>query len=331
MSLRRARRSAAPFPTPLGFLVALALGGVLPAVGCQSVSQADPGRLEARYMGDGSRLVDVAGLRVHLRDEGEGPPLLLLHGAVASLHSWDAWAEVLRTDHRVLRIDLPPFGLTGPHPAHRYDPVAYVELVDAVLDQAGVEEAVLAGNSLGGYIAARYAAERPGRVRGVVLVSPAGYPQPLPWALRLAAMPGVGEALVSVTPRWVVALAVRDAFGDPDRIPPGTVERYHELLRGPGNRDGLRHLARVMEEEAKTEPAWVGDIRAPVLLLWGEEDTFTPVEQAALWSRDLRRAEVIVLEGVGHVAHEEVPERTLRWVRPFLLRSAGCAEIECEY
>jgi pimeloyl-ACP methyl ester carboxylesterase len=128
----------------------------------------------------------------------------------------------------------------------------------------------------------------------------------------------VGEAMTAVTPRWVVALGVRDAYGDPDRIAPGVVDRYHELLRAPGNRDGLRRLARVMDEIRREEPDWVRRIEAPTLVLWGAEDSFTPVEHARLWERDLDDAEVVILEGVGHVAHEEVAARSLAEVRRLL-------------
>jgi len=311
----RAGRIRFPAHLPI-LLVAAVLTTSLAA--CQGFRAANPEHLQSRYMDEHSQMVEVDGVRLHLRDEGEGPALLLLHGASASLHTWEPWVRSLRWDHRVLSVDLPPSGLTGPHPEDRYDTDAYLALVDGVLDHAGAEEAVLVGNSLGGYIAARYAARHPDRVRGLVLISPAGYPQALPWPLRLLATRGVGRIHSRITPRWMVARAVASAYGDPARIRPGVVDRYWELVRAPGNREGLRHLARTMDELRQREPEWVEEVTVPTLLLWGEADRFTPVELAERWQEDLPDMELVILEGVGHVAMEELPARSLEVVRPFL-------------
>jgi len=301
---------------PLRFPALLLLSLLL--LGCQAFRSPSPDQLRERYMDPGSRMVEVAGVELHLRDEGEGPTLILLHGASASLHTWEPWARSLRGDHRVLSLDLPPSGLTGPHPEERYDPEAYLALVNGVLDHAGVDEAILVGNSLGGYIAARYASRHPERVRGLVLISPAGYPQELPWPLRLLTLPVLGRIHSWITPRWMVERGVASAYGDPGRIRPGVVDRYWELLRAPGNRSGMRRLARTMDELRDREPEWVEDIRVPTLVVWGGADTFTPVELAHRWKEDLPQMELVILEGVGHVAMEELPARSLEVVRPFL-------------
>lgn len=291
---------------------------ILLLVGCQAIRSPKVEELRDRYMTASSRMVEVDGVEVHLQDEGKGPTILLLHGASASLHTWEPWVRSLRHEFRVLAIDLPPSGLTGPRPDQRYDPEAYVALVGAVLDHGGVDRAILVGNSLGGYIAARFAARYPDRVSGLVLISPAGYPQELPWPLRLLSMPGLGRLHTWITPRWVVQRGVASAYGDPARIRPGIVDRYWDLIRAPGNRQGLRELARTMDEVRLQEPEWVEDVQAPTLVVWGDADDFTPLELADRWKEDLPHMRLEILEGVGHVAMEEVPARSLEVIRPFL-------------
>ena len=114
-----------------------------------------------------SRFVPVQGMSVHLRDEGpadDPSPLVLLHGTSDSLHTWDGWAAVLSRQRRVIRFDLPGFGLTGPDPQNDYSITRYVRFVTAVLDHLGVQRCVLAGNSLGGQIAwAGWHSTRPAR------------------------------------------------------------------------------------------------------------------------------------------------------------------------
>ena len=107
-------------------------------------------------------------MQVHLRDEGphdDPAPIVLLHGTSASLHTWQGWAVALRDQRRVIRFDLPGFGLTGPNRQNDYSIAADVLFVRAVMDKLGVQRFVLAGNSLGGQIAWSAAAAH-ARARG---------------------------------------------------------------------------------------------------------------------------------------------------------------------
>ena len=122
--------------------------------------------LAQRWAQPPSRFLLVQGMQVHLRDEGprdDPTPIVLLHGTADSLHTWDGWSAVLSAQRRVIRFDLPGFGLTGPDPQADYSIQAYVRFVLAVLDQLGVERVVLGGNSLGGEIAWQTAVAQPQR------------------------------------------------------------------------------------------------------------------------------------------------------------------------
>ena len=90
--------------------------------------------LKARWARPPSRFLEVNGLQVHLRDEGphnDPVPIVLLHGTSASLHTWEGWAQALRDKRRVIRFDLPGFGLTGPNRENDYSTEAYVQFVRA--------------------------------------------------------------------------------------------------------------------------------------------------------------------------------------------------------
>ena len=283
----------------------------------------DPDVLEDRYGEPPSEFVELdgsQGLRVHVRDEGEGPLLLFLHGAGSSLHTWDAWVRQLAWGYRVVRVDLPPFGLTGPHPDDQYDPEAYLEVVEGVVDALQLEDPVVVGNSLGGYMAARYAAEHSDATRAAVLLAPAGYPQNLPGLLRGLAIRGLGRTFTWLTPRWTVDRMVRRAYADSERVPSAVVDRHHELIRAPGGREGMREVVHVMDELRQEEPEWVSEVDVPTLLVWGEEDDFVPAELAADWEADLPTVESALLPGVGHVPMEEAPTRSLAILKPFLAR-----------
>jgi pimeloyl-ACP methyl ester carboxylesterase len=97
-----------------------------------------------------SQFVEIEGMRIHYRDEGAGSPLVLLHGFGSSLYTWDGWVRQLAATRRLIRFDLPGFGLTGPAPDGDYRVERYVRVVAALLARLGVELADFAGNSLGG-------------------------------------------------------------------------------------------------------------------------------------------------------------------------------------
>src|SRR5256885_8890214 len=127
--------------------------GIAVVVASQIKGDIAPRELEQRYAGGASRFVEMGDLRVHYRDEGDGPTLVLLHGTGSSLQTWDGWTEALRSKFRVVRMDLPGFALTGPSPNDDYRIETYVEFLEAFRKRLGLDAFALAGNSLGGIIA----------------------------------------------------------------------------------------------------------------------------------------------------------------------------------
>ena len=137
----------------------------------------DPAAMKAKYGGAPSQFVDLGGgLTVHLRDEGprDGPVLMLLHGSNADLHTWDAWTKALSNQFRVIRFDQIGHGLTGPNPAGTHSLDAMVATTERVRAKLGIERMALAGNSMGGAIAAKYAMIHPDHLSALVLVDAGG-------------------------------------------------------------------------------------------------------------------------------------------------------------
>jgi pimeloyl-ACP methyl ester carboxylesterase len=109
--------------------------------------------LKSRWAGPPSRFIEIEGMQVHLRDEGpreDSTPIVLLHGTSSSLHTWNGWVNALQSEHRVIRFDMPAFGLTGPSPENNYTIEYYSQFVVAVMDKLQIDHYILADNSLGG-------------------------------------------------------------------------------------------------------------------------------------------------------------------------------------
>ena len=304
--------------------LAAVLAAVLLAVGAWAAYVPDRpvDALRERWAPPPSQFREIDGLRVHLRDEGprtDSIPVVLVHGTSASLHTWEGWSAVMRHTRRVITMDLPGFGLTGPDPASDYRIERYVRFVVALLDSLQVSRADLAGNSLGGEIAWHVAARHPARVRRLVLVDPAGFPiaaTSIPIGFRLARIPGLSWMTTRALPRSVVAASVRNVYGDPTRVTDGVIDRYYELTLRTGNRAALP--ARFAQMRAGADTALLIGLSAPTLLQWGGRDRLITPATAARFQRLLPGAQLLVYPELGHVPHEEDPARTAADALAFL-------------
>ena len=278
--------------------------------------------LQAKWAPPPSQFIAVRGMQLHLRDEGprdDPVPIVLLHGTGASLHTWDGWTRQLTRERRVIRFDLPGFGLTGPSPDGVYTIESYVDTVLAVADALHVQRFVLAGNSLGGYVAWATTVLHPGRVDRLILVDAAGYPfqsQSIPLAFRIARTPVLNRLVRDVLPRGIVASSLRDVYGDPSRVTPDLVDRYFDLATRAGNRAAL--VARFDQTTPGSLAERVPEIQVPTLILWGGRDRLIPLENGERFARDIQGSRLVVFDTLGHVPHEEDPARTLAAVLPFI-------------
>ncbi len=277
--------------------------------------------LTARWAAAPSQFIEVDGMQVHVRDEGprdDPMPIVLLHGTSASLHTWDGWAQSLSGQRRVIRFDLPAFGLTGPNPNNDYSIAAYVHFVGGVADKLGLKQFVLAGNSLGGQIAWATALAMPQRVSKLVLIDAAGYPfQPtsVPIGFRVARMPGVRVLMEHVLPRGIVDNSVRNVYGDPSKVTPELVDRYYELTLRAGNRKALAYR---MDQLLSGDEAGIKNLKVPTLIVWGAKDKLIPLENAQRFASDIQGSKLVVFDALGHVPQEEDAQKTVDAFKAFL-------------
>lgn len=278
-------------------------------------------QLSERWAAPPSRFLPVMGMQVHLRDEGprDDPlPVVLLHGTSASLHTWDGWVSELQAQRRVIRMDLPAFGLTGPNPDNDYAIERYTAFVLATMDTLGVKKFVLGGNSLGGYVAWSVAAAAPARVQQLILVDSAGYPLEslsVPLAFRIARIPVLRNAMEWVLPRSVIVSSLHNVYGDPSRVTEALVDRYFDMALRAGNR---KALAKRMDQGLGSHSAAIKNLRLPTLILWGARDRLIPLPYAHRFAADIAGSRLVVFDTLGHVPHEEDPQRTIVHVKEFL-------------
>jgi pimeloyl-ACP methyl ester carboxylesterase len=279
--------------------------------------------LEAKYATPPSQFLMLPdGARAHVRDVGprDGQVLVLIHGSNGSLFNWEPWASRLNDSFRVVSIDLPGHGLTGAVPSHDYSQRGFVEFTREVADKLLLRTFAIAGNSMGGGVAARFAETYPERVTKLILVDASGMPTKqgdrIPLALTLARTPIFNWILRHITPRWLVVATVNDFIVRKEIITDRMIDSFWDFVRMEGTRQATLDRFRLPQETYVQDH--IGQIKTPTLILWGAEDHLIPVEAAHEFNRAIPGSKLIVCPGTGHVPMMEVADQSAADVRAFL-------------
>lgn len=273
--------------------------------------------LEAEYMTANDRFVEISGARVRVREEGpeNGDVIILIHGFSFSLESWNGWAERLSEDYRVIRYDLLGHGLTGPDPQQRYAPQERAEFLAALMDALDIERASLAGSSLGGTIAWRFAAAWPNRVDKLILVDPGVFqfnevgdtPVEPPTAI---------QAFFQLAPEAGVRQSLAFSYADPAAVSEARIQTIIDMMRREGN--GEAFIAHIRQFTMPDPAALLSQITAPTLILWGGRDLLIPASHGPRVADAIANSQLIIYDDLAHASHEDDPARTVADVLTFL-------------
>ena len=272
--------------------------------------------LAPKYAASPSKFIEVKGLKIHYRDQGKGYPIVLIHGTGASLHTWDEWTEELIKNYRVIRLDLPAYGLTGQDPEKRYSSLDYVNLLDAFLDQLGVKEFHLGGNSLGGLVSWLYSSYHDQKVNKLLLLNPSGFPfNSTPMVIKLAKIPILNLFIRYITPKSFVKKNLKEVYYNDDLITNKTIDRYYDLTLFEGNRDAFIDRSLIEREDYTNR---LSLIQSPALVIWGENDEWIPVEDSEKFKAHLNNIKVVIMSKTGHIPMEERPKESVAIALNFL-------------
>lgn len=250
------------------------------------------------------RFVELSHGPVHYLDQGppDGPPVVLVHGFSVPSYTWDRTAESLAASgFRVIRYDLYGRGYSA-RPDVAYDAELFVRQLDELLSALRLARPVdLVGLSMGGAISAAFTAERPHRVRRLALLAPLNTAVDV----RPLDIPGVGEYLARTY--FIPGLAGNqlEDFTDPTSFPEWP-ERFQTQMRYRGFERAI--LSTVREFVSRDPMPYfraAGEEAKPTLLVWGDRDSATPIEQAERVSAALGSPERVVIHGAGHALHYE--------------------------
>ena len=268
--------------------------------------------LKAKYANAESEFVDLGGgLTVHLRDEGpqDAPAIILLHGSNSQLQTWDEWTAKLKGKYRIIRLDLPGHGITGPDPKDDYSIAASISVIDRLAANRGLTHFTLGGNSMGGGISYGYALAHREKLDGLILVDAAGAPdnskKELPIGFRIMQTPIINQIATVITPRSFVEKSLRSSVSRAGYIDAAEVDLYWNMLRRPGNRQAtLKRFAAFANRDRNPKP--VANLNIPTLILWGQEDKLIPVAAVPWFEKQFRDHVTHINPGTGHLPMQEV-------------------------
>jgi 2-hydroxy-6-oxonona-2,4-dienedioate hydrolase len=259
--------------------------------------------------------IGVEGLPIRYLSAGEGPPLVLLHGAGDNSLDWRWVLPALARTHRVYAPDLPGSDDSA-KPVADYSPAFFERFVAAFVDALGIERATFVGNSLGGIIALRLALADPARVGALVLVDSAGLGRAINPAFTSVNVPGLGEAAM---PLWRTTLGAYQRawgrttllFARPWDVPREWLAEQCRLARSPGYLEAHLTALRALVSPAGQREVLVDRLpllEMPTLVVWGERDRVFPQSQARDAAARLREGSLELIPDCGHLPHIERPD-----------------------
>jgi pimeloyl-ACP methyl ester carboxylesterase len=255
-------------------------------------------------------------------EQGQGPALLLIHGLGASSFSWRYNLEPLARYFRVLAPDLPGHGRSPAVLTADYRLEALTRGLMDFLDRHGVQQATVAGNSLGGSLALLLARDYPARVKALILLAPGVAIRRLPYLFYPLRLPGLGLLAAALLGPWIIPYALRLIYYRRQLITSEVVAGYAAPYRDLSRRLALRRLCHQLQLPPASEiEGMLKKISQPTTIIWGKKDLILPVPQAGWLADRLPQAEVRLLGEVGHAPQEEAPDTVNKIIIDFLTRS----------
>lgn len=265
------------------------------------------------------KFIDLEGHSTHYLEKGEGKPVILIHGFYYDSYMWSKNMDALAKKFKVYALDLWGFGYSTREPMDYGYPL-YVDQVLKFMDALDIEKASLIGQSMGGGICILISCQHRKRVNRIILVDPAGLPNPLPLIGKIANLPTVGEFLFGLNGNFVRKMTMKSTFIYDKRFITDSyfesVTRFHKI-KGT-TRVLLKILRKQFFDTLSDEIHKLGQLDVPILIVWGRQDKAIPVERGQQMHEILKTSQLEILDQAGHCPHQEQSERFNRLAFDFL-------------
>jgi pimeloyl-ACP methyl ester carboxylesterase len=268
------------------------------------------------------KFIDLGGNSTHYVEKGEGEPVVLIHGFFYDSYMWNRNIDTLAERFKVYALDLWGFGYSTRSPMDYGYPLYAGQLL-GFMDALNIRQASLVGQSMGGGVSILFTVRHRDRVNKVILVDPAGMPNPLPLMGKIANLPGVGEFLLGLRGHFyrrmlLGRLWIHDkTFITGEYL--GNATRFHKIRRT--SEVFLEILRKQFFSTLSDEVHRLGEIDVPILMVWGRQDKAIPLERGQEMHRILKGSRLEILERAGHCPHDEQSQQFNQIALDFLSSS----------
>tara|TARA_B100000700_G_C15038858_1_gene854174 strand:+ start:1729 stop:2736 length:1008 start_codon:yes stop_codon:yes gene_type:complete len=291
--------------------------------------------IESRHSVPESRFFEGSdGSRIHFLDQGnrEHPAIIFLHGFNGSVFNFDRLVPLLSANFRLISIDLPGFGLTGAVSSGEYSNEVFMSTVSHVADYLGIDEFSVAGNSMGGGVAWKYALKYPERIDSLILIASTGTGKrydnasvsakssssPIAW--KLIPVGFLKDFLALYTPRFFATQGLKTVFYNQDLATGKLASQYHELVLMEGSREAILSMfsaQRFKDLSRSTSPEVLSRIDVPTLVIHGKEDRIINYKSSEIFKDHIPIVVTKIYSETGHLPMYEVPERVAKDITDF--------------
>lgn len=265
-----------------------------------------------------SHFMNWRGATIHYTDEGSGKPLLMIHGFGGHYRNFNKLAEEFKGEYRVIRVDLPGFGLSDCPPVDENHPQyvkLYRDFFTFFLDSLHLDSMYVVGNSMGGMMAWNIAALDPSRVSKLVLLGSAGYDlEKTANGLIIIRYKALSKIFDKGLPLFMSKSGAERCYGDPSKVDMTEVQNNNEITNKEGN---LQHMLSMARDKDFPDTALIKQVKCPTLIIWGKQDHIVPLEHAYRFKRDIPNSELVLFDTCGHVPMIEKTKETSAEMRRF--------------
>jgi pimeloyl-ACP methyl ester carboxylesterase len=303
----------------LSTLIFIFVLGILYAMFLRTDLTITKAEAKERFSTEHSHFVQWNNAEIHYTDAGVGESILMIHGFGGNFTNFDSLSDILKESHRVVRVDLPGFGMSDLPAKHDSIALLYREFLGFMLDTLHIDSVTVIGNSLGGWMGWELAASYPEKVKGLVLLGSAGYE-----IEKVKSNIGRMDLLDNAFARKLaerglpVSLSMQNAkrmMTEWETPNPASVAVNNALLNREGN---LANMITLANSGITPDTAKIATIQCPTLVIWGKYDIIVPVEHSAKFTRDIPNSVSIVYDTCGHIPQIEYPHRVANDIKTFL-------------
>lgn len=287
----------------------------------------------AKHAKGASEFIELKdGSLIHVRDEGNknGNTLVLIHGSNGSLFNFESMNKFLINDFRVVSLDLPAHGLTGPVNSNNYSFDGFITVINEVLEIKKINQFFLAGHSMGGRVVWNYTIDYPEKVSGLIIIGSLFLANEKeyrefqsdnkpPIVFKLFEIPFFRMLLGYITPRIMVSQVAKQMVYDQTIMTDELIDQFHDIILLEGSREAMGYVIVNTDKNIVADPKLLQEINVPTTILHGEEDNVIDVRYNKHFLENIPDINLISYSKVGHMPPMEIPEVLANDIKKFIL------------